>query len=260
MIIYNAAGIYGDNCKLIYDNPYAGAVVTKSCTLEPFLGHPSPNYYEDTIGSFNCVGLKNKGFDFYHNQLSQLEGTKPKYLSIGHTSLEDTLTMIKRSQFDIELNLSCPNKGGVGYNLEEFKKVLEKVSSKNIGIKLPPFFYPQQFDQVSEILNNNKVGFIVCSNTIGNTLVMKNGKPLLSNTFGGMAGKYLKPLALSNVYNFHKRLPNLKIVGVGGISTGKDIADYVACGASAVQVGTHLKQNGVRCFEQLTKEFYLSKI
>ena len=83
------------------------------------------------------------------------------------------------------------------------------------------------------------------------TPVIKPNKGL-----GGLGGRYLKPIALANVKTFYELLgPEFPIIGVGGIETGRDVYDYILCGASAVEIGTQFAKEGPGCFERIQREF-----
>ena len=116
------------------------------------------------------------------------------------------------------------------------------------------------FDQISELLLQYQVSYITCCNTLGNCLVINPDtettliKP--KNGLGGLAGDYIKPLALGNVWNFYQRLQGkVQIVGVGGIRTGTDAFEFLLAGADAVQIGTTWAQEGIGAFERINNEF-----
>ena len=87
---------------------------------------------------------------------------------------------------------------------------------------------------------------------MGNGLVLKDTKPVIKpkNGLGGIGGKSIKPFGLSNVYYFNRLIPNIDIVGCGGIENKEDVYDYLQCGAKVVQVGTLFMKEGVRCFDK----------
>ncbi len=131
--------------------------------------------------------------------------------------------------------------------------------TKPLGLKLPPYFDLQQYDAVASILNKYPLTYINAINSVGNGLVVDAEtesvviKP--KGGFGGIGGTYIKPVALANVRAFRQRLnPEIKIIGTGGVSTGKDAFELILCGADIVEVGTILAKEGPAVFERLDTE------
>ena len=147
--------------------------------------------------------------------------------------------------------------------LEEYlTKIFEEVNVGNFsvfGIKLPPFFELSDYEGVSLKISKFPINFITCINSIANGMVIdiENEKPVIEpkGGLGGIGGSVIKPIGLSNVYNFKKLLPDIDIIGCGGIETGKDVFEYLLCGASAVQIGTQFQREGVECFKRINEEF-----
>lgn len=271
--IYNASGALcttRDELAAI-GNSYAGAILSKSCTLESRTGNPEPRYQKLPFGSINSMGIPNAGYKFYGDVADELKRFgKPYIVSVSGLTLEDNVAIVKHFSsipaIDmLELNLSCPNIPGkpqVGYDFEMTKKMLYEifaVNTKPLGIKLPPYFDFVHFEMMAKILNEFPLAFITCINSLGNGLAIDIAtesaaiKP--KNGFGGIGGKYAKPTALANVRKFYELLnPKIAIVGVGGIESGSDVFEFLLCGASAVQIGTTLVEEGVKCFEKIASE------
>lgn len=268
--IYNASGVNCitlDELKELDDAMYCGAIVSKSCTLLPRDGNPLPRYYFDGFGSINSSGLPNKGYEYYIDAVPHIQ--KPFFISVSGLSIDDNVTIMKKmNDVDvmIELNLSCPNiigKSQIGYDFEGMDKLLQRISGVynrpgGYGVKLPPYFDNIHFDICSGILYKYGISFITAINSLGNGLMINNE----TDTFriapkkGGIGGKYCKPIALSNVYEHYLRLGDkLDIVGCGGVYDGMDVYEHILCGASAVQIGTTLLEEGIECFEYITNEF-----
>lgn len=107
------------------------------------------------------------------------------------------------------------------------------------------------------IRENCKIGFITCTNCIGNGLVIEGEKSVIlpNGGFGGIGGEIIKPFSLANVKQFYNNLTDkVDIVGCGGIKNGEDVFQYILCGAKAVQIGTQFIKEGINCFERITKE------
>lgn len=271
--IFNASGPL---CEKLHEletigNSNSSAIVTKSCTLEEREGNPIPRYKDIEFGSINSMGLPNLGYKKYLEHIPQLKKFgKPVIISVSGLSLQDNLVMIEafnNSDLDlIELNLSCPNivgKPQIGYDFNQMDDVLDQVMAicnKPLGVKLPPYFDFVHFEQAANILNKHKVKFVSCINSIGNSLFIDPDQEIViikpKGGFGGLGGKYVKPTALANVRKFYELLDeDINIIGVGGISSGKDVFEFILAGATAVQLGTIFMQEKETCFERIENEF-----
>lgn len=251
--LYNASGVHCttqeeldqlDQCK------YTGAVLTKSCTIEPRLGNDHPRYYDDVFGSINSNGLCNEGYQFYSSWKSKQQ-KKPYIISVAGPTVEDTCTIISECSNNaiFELNMSCPNigkgSGNLAYDKEAFQEYLRKVTESMgneslYGIKLPPFWFPEQFDQATEVINEFRPTFVTTCNSIPNGLLIGDHNKVAiqpHDGFGGIGGRYIKPVTLANVAQFKKR-GLCSIVGCGGVSNGRDAFELLLVGADAVQIGT----------------------
>ena len=271
--LMNAAGVYCMTKEELEQvkNSYAGTFVTKTATLNYREGNPEPRYKNVPLGSINSMGLPNNGLEYYLDYLLELQEKEPNrtfFLSLVGMSPDETHKILKKVQESdfkgiTELNLSCPNVPGkpqIAYDFETTEKILEEVFSyftKPLGIKLPPYFDIVHFDQATEIFNKFPLKFVNCINSIGNGLYVENDTVVIrpKNGFGGIGGEYIKPTALANVHAFYQRLkPEIKIIGTGGVLTGRDAYEHILCGASMVQIGTTLQKEGVAAFERITNE------
>lgn len=253
----------------------SGAIVTKSCSFESRKGNPKPRYYHDTELSINSMGLPNEGFQFYLETASKLSKVKPIFMSISTLDLTLTQTMMERIFQSghisaIELNISCPNICGtdkiLAYHFEDLDKclqilkpVLDKRGDVAIGIKLPPYWEPYQFKQISELVIKYNFDFVTMINSVPNCLVVDTETeiPVIypKDGIGGLGGKFVKPVVLSNIYQLRQLLPNeIHIIGCGGIVNGEDVFHHLLCGASAVQIGTTLMQEGCDTFRRIESE------
>lgn len=249
----------------------AGAIVSKSSTILKRHGHLEPRLYLDDFGSINSMGLPNESYEFYLEYGSNVV-TKPFIQSIYPFSLSELdvmLTAINKTPGLklVECNLSCPNLKPTKYSIfEHYEQHFDRIyqnqyQNLQIGYKLQPFSQPYEFDHMSSLLLKYDAKFITSVNSIPRGLIidLENQRPYIypNDGFGGIGGRYLKPVGLANVYEFSRRLHNkIDIIGCGGISTGQDVAEYVLCGAKAVQIGTHLIRNGPDCFGLLEEELW----
>ena len=247
----------------------AGSFVTKTATLEAREGNPEPRYRDVPLGSINSMGLPNQGIDYYLDYLLSLQESQPErtfFLSLVGMSPDETHTLLKKVQNSdfkgiTELNLSCPNVPGkpqIAYDFETTERILGEAFGyfdKPLGIKLPPYFDIVHFDQAAEVFNRHPLKFVNCVNSIGNGMYIEDESVVIrpKNGFGGIGGEYIKPTALANVHAFYQRLnPSIQIIGTGGIYTGRDAFEHILCGASMVQIGTALHQQGVEVFERVS--------
>ena len=248
----------------------AGAIVTKSMTIEPRHGNPEPRYYGFPGGSINSMGLPNLGYRAYAELIPQLKRFgKPVIASIAGLTKNDFPTiaeMINAVQPDlIEVNLSCPNIPGkpqIGYDPDASERVLKKVRPKitvPMGVKLPPYFDPAHHHAMGTMLGRCGVDFLNLINSVGNGLVVDSERETVvikpKGGFGGLGGRLIKPVALANVRAFYKIFgEKMPIIGTGGVMDGGDAFEHILCGASAVQVGTVLVEEGLDAFRRLETE------
>ncbi len=257
-------------------NSSSGAVVTKTMTLESRTGNQEPRYFADDLGSINSSGLPNLGYKEYSSIILKLKKKmkdkkilgKPIIASISGMKYQDFSVMAKemnKSADIIEVNLSCPNLVGkpqIAYDFETSEKLLGELRSiiqVPMTVKLPPYLDTVYRKKMSDILLKNKVDGITLINSIGHTLIIDSDKEETvikpNNGLGGLGGKYIKPVALGNIWGFYsfigKRIP---IIGVGGIYSGKDAYEHILAGASAVQIGTAYQEQGTQVFSRVKKE------
>jgi len=280
-ILMNASGCHCTLQKELNDLnkcKFAGVIVSKSCTENPRIGNPKPRYHCSKGTSINSTGLANLGSEFY---MSRTEFEKPYIVSIAGCSIEENKRLFEKALKSkvkyFEINASCPNiqgKSQTGYNLEtkteeSLSYLMETVgqvfqnSDKKIGFKLPPYFDENQFESVANIINQTfeiykLPHWITTINSPGNGLILdENFLPTIKpkNGFGGIGGQGIKPFALANVKKMRNLLlPEIQIIGCGGIKNGRDIVEHLVCGADLVQVGTTLYEEGIESFERLAKE------
>ncbi|HEY6085465.1 MAG TPA: dihydroorotate oxidase, partial [Nitrospira sp.] len=238
----------------------AGAIVTKSMTVESRQGNPAPRYYSFPGGSINSMGLPNLGYRAYAEMIPDLKAFgKPVIASVAGLCEDDFSTMahvINEAKPDlIEVNLSCPNLPGkpqIGYDAEASERLmkrLRKVITVPMGVKLPPYFDPAHHHLMGDAIGRCGVDFLNLINSVGNGLVVDPETQTVvikpKGGFGGLGGSVIKPVALANVRAFWKHFGGrIPIIGTGGILNGTDAFEHMLCGASAVQIGTVLVEEG----------------
>ena len=248
----------------------SGAIVTKSMTREARRGNPEPRYYGFPGGSINSMGLPNLGYQAYADLIPQLKQFgKPVIATVAGLCEEDFPIIagaINGARPDlIEVNLSCPNIPGkpqIGYDPDTSERVLKAVRrliTVPMGVKLPPYFDPAHHEVMGAVIKRCGVDFLNMINSVGNGLVVDPEREAVvikpKGGFGGLGGRIIKPVALANVRAFYKifegRLP---IIGTGGVVEGVDAFEHFLCGASAVQIGTVLVEEGPEVFGRLEAE------
>ena len=272
--IYNASGVYSRTYNELNSMflTHSGAVITKSCTFKQRNGNEGFPYWENDKISINSMGLPNFGYKYYCDYIKKIKDVnKHCFLSIANINNIETETILKYiSKKDYikypEINVSCPNiigKEQLAYNLPNLEyflsEIVEKTYNKPFGLKLPPFFDPVHIENICRLLQQYKnLKYLTCVNSIGNALEIdtqhNTGVITPKNGLGGLGGDYILPVALSNVYQFKKRMPHLDIIGCGGIKTGKDVYKHILVGASLVQIGTTLNREGVKCITKILDE------
>ncbi|BCA56218.1 Dihydroorotate dehydrogenase [Nitrospira sp. KM1] len=248
----------------------SGAIVTKSMTVDRREGNPSPRYYGFPGGSINSMGLPNLGYKAYADLIPELKRFgKPVVASVAGLCEDDFPTiaeLINAANPDlIEVNLSCPNIPGkpqIGYDpdaSERLMKRVRKIVTVPMGVKLPPYFDPAHHKIMGDVIGRCGVDFLNLINSVGNGLVVNPEtetaviKP--KGGFGGLGGSIIKPVALANVRAFWRHFTGrMPIIGTGGVMSGTDAFEHLLCGASAVQVGTALVEEGLDVFTRLESE------
>lgn len=248
----------------------AGAIVTKSMTIEFRKGNPEPRYYPFPGGSINSMGLPNLGYQAYAELIPALKTfKKPVIASVAGLCEDDfpeiARTISKAGPDLIEVNLSCPNIAGkpqIGYDFEASERLIRKVRAvvdRPMGVKLPPYFDPAHHAAMAEVLKRAPVEFLSLINSVGNALVIDPEREAVvikpKGGFGGLGGSVIKAVALANVRAFWKAFDGrIPIIGVGGVTSGTDVFEHLLAGASAVQVGTALVEEGTGVFDRLAAE------
>jgi len=270
--VFNASGVWCTTEKELIQlgKSQAGAIVFKTMTVKPRIGNPEPRLYINKKISINSMGLPNLGVDYYSEIVTNLKKyDKPLFASIAGFSEEEFDYLFDRvndKPFDaVEINLSCPNLVGkciFAYDYKTSLRILKKIKSKTkkiIGVKLPPYNDRGEIQRMSEELVDVGVDFVTLINSVPLGCIIDYKKEMMmirpNMGIGGLGGPVIKPIALAQTVLFrHFSKGKLALIGVGGISKGNDVYEYILAGASAVGVATTLQNEGIKVFDRLRKE------
>ena len=251
--IMTASGTFGYGIEFspYFDISTLGAIVVKGLSLLPRPGNPSPRIYETPAGMLNSIGLQNVGLEaFLQDKLPALRNIEvPVIVNVLGSTLEEYVELSRRlSRTEgisaIEINISCPNvcAGGIQFSADPAATALvTSTIRKAIGdfpmiVKLSPNVTSVvPFARACQDEGADAVSLI--NTFVGIAIDVETMQPRMANIIGGLSGPAIKPLAQKLVYDVYKEV-KIPIIGIGGISTGLDVVEYLALGARAVQVGT----------------------
>ena len=243
---------FGKEYQDYFDPNQLGGIVLKGITLEARDGNYGVRIAETPGGMLNCVGLENPGIDVFEQEIIpnlRKEGiTTNLIVNINGKTMEDYIEIAKRvDKIDeiaiVELNISCPNvkDGGMAFGATPevagaVTREVRKVTKKPLVVKLSPNV--TDIAKIAKIVEENGADAVSLINTVlGMAIDVKTKKPVLGNTFGGMSGGAVKPIALRMIYQVYEAV-KIPIVGMGGILNGTDALEFLMAGASILSIGT----------------------
>lgn len=257
--VLTAAGTSGHGAELaaFFDLSLLGAVVTKSVSADPWAGNPAPRVHATTAGMLNAVGLQGPGMAAWlRDDLPPLvaEGATVVASIWGHSvddyarAAEAIATAPAGSVSAVEINLSCPNTEAGSHLFAHDPATSARVMAVTEACGLPRWAkLSPNTDRVVEVADavaGAGAEAVVLVNTLmGMSIDTEKGRPRLGNGSGGLSGPAIHPVAVRIVHQVHAALPNLPIVGVGGVWSGVDAVELMMAGASAVEVGTATLDN-----------------
>lgn len=244
-----------------------GIVTTKSYTINPRKGHISPVVATYSEGLLNSMGLCNPGIDDGIREIDYLKEhtNKPVIISIFATSTKDFISLThktNKSKADfLELNLSCPNVSnefgtplaGSPDKVYEIVSKVKTISQIPLITKLSPNVY--DIKSIAKSVEDAGADAICMINTVGPGMLIdiRMKKPVLHNKFGGMSGACIKPLAIKLIYQVSSAV-KIPIIGMGGVSTGEDVIEFMMAGSTLVGVGTAVYSRGIEVFNKINTE------
>ncbi|MBR6668587.1 MAG: dihydroorotate dehydrogenase [Clostridia bacterium] len=262
--IIPASGTYGFGQEFLpfYDINILGSLSFKGTTAESRFGNPTPRIAECPNGMLNSVGLQNPGVDHViAHELPELRKVfhKPIVANISGFSIDEYVNCVekltKEDQVEIlEVNISCPNVhgGGMAFGTSpeaaaSVTRAVKAVATKPVYIKLSP--------NVTDIVSIAKAceeagadGLSLINTLLGMRIDLNRRKPILANVMGGYSGPGIFPVAVRMVYQVTGAV-KIPVIGMGGISTARDVIEMMMAGAKAVQVGAANLVNPYACKE-----------
>lgn len=241
---------YGYEFAELYDINMLGSFSFKGTTLEPRFGNPTPRIAETPAGMINAVGMQNPGIDRVINEeLPRLKKCfhKKVIANIGGFSVDEYAECCARIDGEeqvglIEVNVSCPNvhNGCMSFGTDPLgisavTKAVKAVTTKPVYVKLSP--------NVTDIVplaaaaaEAGADGISLINTLLGMRIDLRTKKPVIANKMGGFSGSAILPVALRMVYQVYEAV-KLPIIGMGGITTARDVVEMMLAGATAVEIG-----------------------
>ena len=227
-----------------------GGIIVKGTTLNPRQGNDYPRMAETASGMLNCVGLQNKGVDYFcehiYPQIKDIDTNM--IVNVSGSSPEDYAECAARIDAlenipAIELNISCPNvkDGGMAFGVTcagaaSVVKAVRARYHKTLIVKLSPNV--TDITEIARAVEAEGADSVSLINTLmGMAIDIEKRKTLLSINTGGLSGPCVKPVALHMVWQVAKAV-NIPVIGLGGISTAKDAIEFLMAGATAIEIGT----------------------
>lgn len=258
---------YGDAFTEFFPLDALGGFVTKTLFMAPRDGNPAPRIAETSAGMLNSIGLANIGWDAFVERKAQLvkasRGRARMIVNIAGNTPDEYAALASRVERDrdavgcdaIEVNVSCPNveEGGtnIGCHPGHFRHTVRGVrveTSLPVYVKLSP--------NVTDVVpfaeaaaEEGADGVSLINTLYGMRIDLEQRRPVLGTRSGGLSGPAILPVGIHWTYQVRARLPELPIMGIGGIASWRDAVEYLLAGAQAVQVGTAAFVNPRACVE-----------
>jgi dihydroorotate dehydrogenase (NAD+) catalytic subunit len=250
--VMTASGTFGYGLEFedFIDLGGLGGIIVKGTTLKPREGNDYPRMAETASGMLNCVGLQNKGVEYFcehiYPQIKDIDTNM--IVNVSGSSPEDYAECAARIDAlekipAIELNISCPNvkDGGMAFGVtcqgaSSVVKAVRQAYHKTLIVKLSPNV--TDIAEIARAVEAEGADSVSLINTLmGMAIDIERRKKVLSIGTGGLSGPAVKPVALRMVYQVAKAV-KIPVVGLGGISTAKDALEFLMAGATAIEIGT----------------------
>ena len=250
--VMTASGTFGYGVEFedFIDLAGLGGIIVKGTTLKPRQGNDYPRMAETASGMLNCVGLQNKGVDYFcehiYPQIKDIDTNM--IVNVSGSSPEDYAECAARIDVldkipAIELNISCPNvkDGGMAFGVtcagaSSVVKAVRQAYHKTLIVKLSPNV--TDIAEIARAVEAEGADSVSLINTLmGMAIDVEKRKKVLSIGTGGLSGPCVKPVALRMVNQVAKSV-KIPVIGLGGISTAKDALEFLMAGATAIEIGT----------------------
>jgi len=250
--VMTASGTFGYGLEFADFVPLEaiGGIIVKGTTLKPRQGNDYPRMAETPMGMLNCVGLQNKGVDYFCEHIyPQIKDIDTRMIvNVSGSSPEDYAECAARIDTlekipAIELNISCPNvrDGGMAFGVtcagaESVVRAVRERYHKTLIVKLSPNVTDiAEIARAVEAAGADSVSLI--NTLMGMAVDIEKRRKVLSIGTGGLSGPCVKPVALRMVYQVAHAV-KIPIIGLGGIMTAEDAIEFLMCGATAIEIGT----------------------
>lgn len=250
--VMTASGTFGYGLEFadFIDLNRLGAYIVKGTTLVPRQGNDYPRMAETPMGMLNCVGLQNKGVDYFvehiHPQIKDFRA--PAIVNVSGSTPEDYAECARRVAHlenvpAIELNISCPNvhDGGMAFGVtcagaSAVTRAVREVYDRTLIVKLSPNV--TDIADIARSVEDAGADSVSLINTLmGMSVDIERRRSNLSIGTGGLSGPAVKPVALRMVHQV-ARAVKIPVIGLGGIMNATDAIEFMMCGARAIQIGT----------------------
>lgn len=241
---------YGEEFKNFYDPKILGGISSKGITRHPKKGNEGIRIWETPSGILNSIGLENPGVEeFVKEKIYSMQelGTEI-FVNLGGNTIEEYVESTKiLNDYEfaaIELNISCPNvrEGGMAFGMDKDSaarvvREVMKVTNKKVFVKLSP--------NAGDIVGIAKAveaegatGLSLINTILGMAIDLNREEIVFNNTYAGLSGPAVKPIALRILHQV-ARAVDIPIIGMGGITSYKDVLEFLMAGATAVEIGTY---------------------
>lgn len=241
---------YGEEYADFVNLAELGGIVVKGTTLNHREGNPYPRMAETPMGMLNCVGLQNKGVDYFINTIyPRIKDFDTNVIvNVSGSNIDDYVAAATKIDAlenipAIELNVSCPNvkQGGMAFGvtcsgIEQVVRAVRDAYHKHLIVKLSPNVTNiADIAMAAEAAGADSVSLI--NTLLGMAIDAETRRPVLSMITGGLSGACVKPVALRMVWQVAKAV-KIPVIGLGGISSATDAVEFLLAGASAIEIGT----------------------
>ena len=241
---------YGEELADFIDLSSLGGISVKGTTLHARQGNASPRMVETPSGMLNAVGLQNKGVDYFveniYPRIASLDTSL--VVNVSGSSVDDYVAVCDRLRpldriAAVEINISCPNvkQGGMSFGTDPSMAAAvivaaRQIWSRHLMVKLTPNV--TDITLIARAVEEAGADSVSLTNTfLGMALDVERQRPYLSTITGGLSGAAIRPIAVRMVWQVSQAV-RIPVVGLGGITCGRDAVEFLLAGASAVQIGT----------------------